>query len=358
MEHNSDFLYDQVLTWLRQESSAPSSFDRARDEPPLRAKTEALDPSAMTEPNLELLADPLDLEEEDWMASSNFGESAQPDQSFDMGEIPIVQKRYQTLLKRRLQVEIERHPPLFPWETEITDYQPEYADEVGSPPAQSRQLWMPQLAAILPIDLPEKVLSTLLEACVEASSSLRPEGAKIVSAVKPLFPDRGATLNEMLQRFRLSPMLAPGRLAQGDRESQRQALAAILPDSYESATTNQQMAISLLAAYEILKTLALVLSVRQPRVERRWQTTAGMVLLHSEYCEQEDKTRSVRIGARLPKGGSLTVQTNQESTTAQRTYPGSLSVELFDWEPGQTYGVEIRLFAAQQMPLQFAIVPQ
>jgi len=376
MEHNSDFLYNQVLTWLHQESTArPSSPDRMGDEssfyPDLQGQgrlpreesffstnAENLVDDDGADPYLELLEDPLELEEEGWTASSNFGESARPVQSFDMGEIPIVQKRFQALLKRRLQAEIERHPPLFPWETEIADYQPEYSDEVGSPPALSRTLWMPQLASLLPVAIPDNILSVLLGACAEASVSLRPEGAKTIDAVKQLFPDRVQVLNEMLERFRLSPMLAPGRFGNGDRGTQRAALAAVLPRSYETATADQQMAISLMAAREIINGLTLVLSLRQPQDERRWQTTDGLVLLQAEYCSHDGNSRSVRLRARLPKGGSLTLRSNQESSTAERTYPGSLSVELFDWEPGQTYAAEVCLCVPQQMPLQLAIACQ
>ena len=43
-------------------------------------------------------------------------------QTFQMGEIPTVQERFQAILKRRLQDQIAENPPLFPWETQVVDY--------------------------------------------------------------------------------------------------------------------------------------------------------------------------------------------------------------------------------------------
>ncbi len=37
-------------------------------------------------------------------------------------EVPDMQSRFQAVLKRRLQMQIESHPPMFPWETEVSDY--------------------------------------------------------------------------------------------------------------------------------------------------------------------------------------------------------------------------------------------
>src|SRR4051812_1174767 len=40
-------------------------------------------------------------------------------QAFQLGEIPTVQDRFQAVLKHRLQIQAQDHPPLFPWETEL-----------------------------------------------------------------------------------------------------------------------------------------------------------------------------------------------------------------------------------------------
>lgn len=50
------------------------------------------------------------------------------DQLFRPGDTPVISERSQTIIKSRLRTEIEHHPPLFPWETEIVDYEPESID--------------------------------------------------------------------------------------------------------------------------------------------------------------------------------------------------------------------------------------
>ena len=49
-------------------------------------------------------------------------ESVTTPETFQLGEIPTVQERFQAVLKRRLQIQIENHPPLFPWEYQLQEY--------------------------------------------------------------------------------------------------------------------------------------------------------------------------------------------------------------------------------------------
>lgn len=41
------------------------------------------------------------------------------------------------LIKRRLKQEIERNPPLFPWETAVHEYEAETAETPGAPPPEA-----------------------------------------------------------------------------------------------------------------------------------------------------------------------------------------------------------------------------
>ncbi|MDY6783865.1 MAG: hypothetical protein SW833_15200 [Cyanobacteriota bacterium] len=371
MEDNSDFVYRQILNWLKSKSTADSSCSELgmesenSDFPHQEQKKGSPDPleSMLEAHNAEVLEidDPLSsLEipltwEEEEEVASQVGGSAQSVQPTNMGEIPIVQKRFQALLKRRLQAEIERHPPRFPWEMETADL-PNYRDDFEAKAVPTQPFWVPQLLAVLPVEMPEAILARLLEACAETINSLKPSEAKTVRAASYLFPDRLRDLNDMAGRIRLS--LAPSRLPQEEQQRYKEELVASLPRSYEGATTEQQMALSLLAAREIIDTLTLTLSREEPTSERQWQTTAGFVLLRSEYPPRSPSVEGqpLRVSARLPKGGSLTLQTNQESAIAERTYPGALSVELFDWQPGQTYPVTVNLAGTSQKPLTFAIV--
>ena len=65
------------------------------------------------------------------MPSSKDG-SSQTAQSFNFGEIHAVQERFHSLLKQRLRSEYESKPPLFPWESEVTDYPAEVPEAKGA----------------------------------------------------------------------------------------------------------------------------------------------------------------------------------------------------------------------------------
>lgn len=104
--------------------------------------------------------------------------------SFEFGDKPTVQDRFQAVIKRRLRAEIERNPPRFPWETGAYRYDAEVPDT---------PVWMAQLQELnLPIALPELVLTRLFEQCQTVVQSSLREGAKLVQAVESLFP--GSTL--------------------------------------------------------------------------------------------------------------------------------------------------------------------
>ncbi|NJL01066.1 MAG: hypothetical protein HC838_01165 [Spirulinaceae cyanobacterium RM2_2_10] len=358
MDRNAETLYRQLLDWLQCESvtSTPptAAWERTADDLP---DTEFADWGAAQ-------CDPLDGEEAAIdEAAWNLDDSTPPlPPSSDMGEFAIVQKRFQALLKRRLYTETERRPPLFPWETELSEYALDYAESERPIALASRQVWLPQLASAIATSLPEAQLMALLDACTESVDSLKPKAAKMVSAVTDFFPDCAQRLNDMAARLRLSPSFAPSRLAREEQQQQQQRLAALLPRDYATATPDQQMAISLLVAKEILDQLTLDLMPQQPVVEKLWQTATGTVRLRADYQPQTRQVggdlfsqQPLRVRVQMPSGGRLILQANQESITAQRTYAGYLSVELSDWQPGQVYLLEVHLQGNAQKPLRFGL---
>lgn len=330
MNENSDFLYNQILSWLARESNSEQSPPQDGDHKQVSSAEEQI-----IDGEIEQLND-LDSEQDE--------KPTQSLEKLDMGDTTQVKNRFQSLLKRKLLAEIESHPPLFPWETENSNYESESSDSLINNLVPFQRLWMPQLSSL---GLPKKILIQLLDACSTAMQSHRPEGAKMVQAVGALFPNQFQSLNQMAGIV----LLGPARSAELDLPTR----------NYETATTQQQMAMSLIAAREIINNLTINLSPNQTSVERQWQTTVGLVTLDAEYkTAREDGSishrASLRVNARLPKGGSVTLQTPQESAKAERTYPGHLSVELFDWQPGQVYSLEIRLFDPDQTPLNFVLV--
>ncbi|MBD1921322.1 hypothetical protein H6F77_09495 [Microcoleus sp. FACHB-831] len=327
VDNNSDAIYRSLLAWLQHDSGQPPAHYSEGE---------------FTAADLEMdELDVLDFEDLDF-APDRTGEAATCPQPLSLGDIPTVQNRFQALLKRRLQDEIELHPPRFPWETEIGNYESdnsvESTDIWGSDLGLSMSL-LPNFS--LPVFLPKDVLVQLLEACQQAVQSPQQLGAKMVRAVLSLFPQQPQFLNELAGMVLLYPTRSP-------QEQQ------LFTDSYEAASDKQQMALSLLAAREMLKGLTLMVSRSQPSVQREWQTAVGLVTLQAEY-ELENKVPKLRVQCRLPRGGSITLRTGQAEATAQRIYPGYLSVESFDLPPNQSYSLEIRFQELEQQPLIFAI---
>jgi hypothetical protein len=329
LDNDSEAFYSSFMAWLQEDS-----------DPRIPADGNSSDATGV---DLEMDAiDLLDVEELNIVYSSTDEvSSSQP--STNLGDLPTVQNRFQALLKRRLQDEIECRPPLFPWETEITDYESDSSDDLLDRWVPTDRLWMPQLSHLsLPVPMPDKVLAQLLTACTSAVQSQLQQGAKMVRAVGGLFPDQPQVLLNQLAGL---VMLYPSR------SSQEQQL---FTDDYATATSEQKTAISLLAAREILNALTLSVSPSQSPVRRQWQTAVGQVSIQAEY-QHEGRVPKLRVQSRLPKGGRLTLRTSQGSAMAERTYPGYLSVESFDLQPNQTYPLEIRFQEIEQTPLVFAI---
>lgn len=261
-----------------------------------------------------------------------------------MGEIPTVQNRFQALLKRRLQAEIHHRPPLFPWETEVVEYEPDYADALTQELGSCRP-WIAQLGTLnLPIPLPENLFAQLLEQCqATAQSSLR-EGARLVQAVTNLFPGDDALLNQLAGLV----MTAPARSGMATLPNVEREF----PSNYEEATRVQQMLISLLTAREILAALSLTLSPNRLQAERQWFTTVGKLALVARYQPQ---VPGLQVTGRLPCGGSLQLQGQRDTSTSDRQDGGHLRVELLDVQPGQLYQLQVRLHLESQEPLNFVI---
>jgi hypothetical protein len=365
INNNSDTLYSRLMAWLLQESvpaATPSVHGQPDGSDPIDELEAAdfqfdeLDPLDVEDVNIaptitgEIANDHTRVGSEDIPTREDIepGGTTRP---YNLGDMPIVQNRFEALIKRKLQVEIERHPPLFPWETNIHEYEPDISDSVASTGVPSVQVWTPQLLNLpLPVPIPENVLVTLFNACSESVYSPYQLGRKMVKAVENLFPAQFQLLNNQAQMVLLSS-------GSGRDPEQLQLLLKELPSpSYDEATPEQQMILALLAAKEIISTLTVSLSPNHPSVERQWQTSVGVITVQAEYQIQEG-VPTLRVISNLPESGSLTLRTPEGSAVSERTYPGYVSVEAFDLPPNQTYPLEIRFQDSDQNPLVFAIYP-
>lgn len=262
---------------------------------------------------------------------------------------PDIQDRYYALLKQRLLLESQRKPALFPWEAELpADYEAEELAslEATTQPSQTIALsfWSPQLAHLqLPVPMPKKLLEQLLKQCqTVAVRSLR-EGAKLVQAVESLFPGQHQLLNNVAGHVMVSPTRSGSAKLQ-DETSEG------LPESFDSAIETQQMALSLLAARQIIEALSIYVCSEGSIVERRWDTRAGTLLLKVAY-----RNNQLLIGARLPCGGEMSLQTQTENIEAQRDDNGIVRLSLSNPGLNQIYPVKIQLAAPNSPSITFAI---
>jgi hypothetical protein len=266
-------------------------------------------------------------------------------QTFQLGEIPTVQERFQAVVKRRLQTQIQNHPPLFPWEAQLMEY-PECVDK---PALELAPVWgwaVQQSKLNLPIQLPERVFQQLLAKCQAMIASSIPLGAKLVAAVESLFPEEYQTLNDLAGIVLRSPSRSVDAL-----ESMPN-----LESDYSDLQPQQQMALSLLAVKQLLENLTLPVSATNPLVERQWVTSAGVLTLKVEYQTQGQLTK-LRVESELPSKAIVKLQGDAAQAIAESSSPGCLSVELHNTQPNQTYTLEVELKEIDQQPLVFVIVP-
>lgn len=285
-------------------------------------------------------------------------ESSQRNYLLNLGEIPAVQDRFYALLKRRLESEIQRNPPLFPWESEFHEYEAESISystlnssvapglSAGIESSKAYTLWMKQLKVFnLPVQVPETILAQLFERCQEMMQSSLLEGAKLVRAVEDLFPDQSQMLNHLAGLVIASPARS-GAMSPPTTD-------ASYPSSYETAALPQQMLLSLMAAREIMGALTLMVSPKQPMLEQQWLTELGALTLSLEY-EQSPISR-LKIESVLPCGGSLSFSGQGQPAIVQRANAGVLNLELVDLQTHQTYGLEVRLAESEQAPLMLTV---
>lgn len=326
-----------------------SSFEKSSADDPTLWEVEDLDPLLSEElqflPISEMGSAIRHAPRTDCESSDGAGHSVSDvDQLFRLGDISVISERSQTILKSRLRTEIEHHPPLFPWETEILDYEPEGQTKSidfpqghkvpdlfnGKSPRNQIGFWAvhlsPQINGL--VTMPQEVLTQLLEQCTAAVTSNLREWAKLVDVVeKTLFPGRHWELNQIANRLsiaqqhRSSIAIDPlGKEKTGDIKGSI---------GYEVATPSQQMLMSLLAAQEIMGNLTLELSSTQPRVEREWLTAAGLLTLELEYyVPKRNASSEIKVRATLPCGGSVSLRNDRGQTKSERSNAGNLSVEL------------------------------
>ncbi|MEH2375960.1 PatU [Nostoc sp.] len=264
-------------------------------------------------------------------------------QTFQLGEIPTVQDRFQAVLKRRLQIQVQDHPPLFPWETHLIEY-PDFIDEPSMTLVPTWG-WMVQQSKLnLPRPLPERVFRQLLEQCQALVTSSVPLGAKLVQAVENFFPNDSQALNDIAGLVLRSTYRSVNTL---------ETLPNLQSD-YSDLQPRQQMALSLLAAKQLLENLTLPVSATSPVVERQWLTSVGTLNIKVEY-QSLGKLTKLLVQAELPVKGTLTLRGSGTLAMTTSSTSGYLSVELGCEQLHPSYTLEVEFPEIDQQSLLFVI---
>ncbi|MGB3138064.1 MAG: hypothetical protein WBB18_14760 [Nodosilinea sp.] len=252
---------------------------------------------------------------------------------FDSGDLSTVQSHFEALLKRRLRREIDHRPPLFPWEKGLQDY----PDALQ---AGTASIWLDHLQNLsVPASVPEDVLASLLSECQQVASDIRQTGRRLMAAVESLFPDQPQTL-EYIAGLVVRPAY---------RSAQAETLDQI---DYTTASTQQQVALAMLAAQGIFDALSLTVSEANPRHEQSWLTASGSLTVRATYSAVEPL---LEIKAMLPSAGSLVLTSSDESARSERSTPGELVLRLAA-RPGMAYRLDVSLDQAQGLPLGFQVM--
>jgi len=279
---------------------------------------------------------------------STSGGSSQTAQSFNFGEIHAVQERFHSLLKQRLQSEYENRPPLFPWESELVEYPAEVSDAalVSAVESAVTPLWSTHVSDLqVPGLLPQPLLNALFVRCQALACKPIKQGIRLVRAVEDMFPAQPDLLEPIADM-----VLVPAYRSDSATQTALTQELANIAGGYDLARPEQQIALSMMAAQEILGALTLEISPeKQPEDSRQWLTPRGTLDL-KVACVLGQLT----VAVNLPDGGQVRLWDGDIEKRALRSQPGLLDIVLADPEFDRTYLLEVSL-TGDELPLNFAI---
>lgn len=251
-----------------------------------------------------------------------------------------------------LQKFVGSSPPLFPWETEVTDYPTESSDSISDIKISS--LWLNHVQSLrISSLLPEEVLQVLFVRCTSMVRFPIKQSRKLIRAVEYLFPDQ----LDMLEPIADMVLVPAYRSDRSTQDALINELAAVV-GSYDSARPEQQVALSMLAAQEIFASLMITISVDDPIVIRTWITSIGDVELTIRLlCKKRllrKNTSQLNITALLPSGGQVVIKSAEIEQLGTRSQSGKLEVALDNPIANMTYQLKV-LLDSENYPLFIAI---
>ena len=252
-----------------------------------------------------------------------------------MSDFSIVEDRFHEILKQRLTKEIETNPPLFPWENEIVEYPMDIYDDIAKVNS-----WFPELP--LPIQLPLKVFSNLLESCLNTIDSFDPQPAKMVKVVSQLFPNNLQFLNNEAGKIAIAGVTRGAATLEKVQDLDL--------EDYDHCSLEQKMTISLLVAQQILNNLIINLSQAQSSLEKEWEINAGKIAVKANYLI--DSTQ-IEITVKLPEAGEISWYEDEQIKTIN--CDSSKTFYFNNIESEKIYYVNITLCSSTQTALKFGI---
>ncbi|MBE9080123.1 hypothetical protein IQ241_22990 [Romeria aff. gracilis LEGE 07310] len=256
-----------------------------------------------------------------------------------------MQARFQALLRQKFRQEYKNRLPLFSWETEMKEY-PEQLPAASA--LVHEPVWTAQISRFRTASLlPDALLASLLERCQTLSQTPLKQGIRLVRAVEGLFPEQ-ASLLEPIAKMALVPAY---RSEVGVQDAAIQKLIDGV-GGYAAATREQQIALSMLAAQEMMAALTLSVSAQRPRLEREWLTTLGLLQL---VAIDKAQAKQLHIQANLPAGGRLRLWDDTVEQQALRSQPGCLDLVWTNPQPDQPYALEVTFDQTDSQPLCFSV---
>ncbi|MEM9770100.1 MAG: hypothetical protein AAF889_00615 [Cyanobacteria bacterium P01_D01_bin.73] len=257
------------------------------------------------------------------------------DSMLDLRNSPMIEDRFQALLKQHFLAKAEESLPRFPWEgAGIQDY-PEAVGAIANP-------WLAQLQN-LRAQVPENIFEQILEECQDLAQGTLKVGRQMLDAVDTLFPGESEALNNYATN--LLPALA------GVRDGGSQVNLPSI--DYEQGRLDQQMALALTTAYDLLRQLELCLTQDAPAMSRQWLTSEGLLEVKAEWRTGAD---ALVVTVEMPCGGRADLQSDRTSTQSNCDAEGQLELLLPVMPGEQVHTLSVRLATdANPTPLTFTI---
>lgn len=266
----------------------------------------------------------------------------------ELGATSVEYSRSFALLKQRLKISAEDNPPLFPWESEVREYDEVFATEAISATATGligtwQSLWH-QIS--LPVTLPAEVMAHITRQCQDLVQSSVKDGMRLIHAIESLFPEHNPQ-----QMHDLAGLVLQGGVRKTGESLASRFLGLNVPATYQGASENQQVALAMVAAYELMNLLTLKLSSREPEVSQTWGLPTGTVALRATY---HTSLQVVRLEITLPEPGTLSVVGVDHSLSVRREEAGAAVLLLPDVQLGANYDLQLLLDGCAD-PLKLSI---